>query len=66
MILGEVVIRHNGKQLKTKKGSSLNPGGYNYTDHMGPGRSWGPSREYVTPTIQSGDCGGRRCRRVRD
>ncbi|EJL6357295.1 phage tail tube protein [Vibrio cholerae] len=51
-VLGEVVIRSNGKQLKTKKGSTLNPGGYTYTDHMGPGRSWGSSREFSTPTIQ--------------
>ncbi|WP_261978371.1 phage tail tube protein [Vibrio cholerae] len=39
-VLGEVVIRSNGKQLKTKKGSTLNPGGFNYIDHPGPGRSW--------------------------
>ncbi|EOW9277932.1 TPA: phage tail tube protein [Vibrio cholerae] len=51
-VLGEVVIRSNGKQLKTKKGSTLNPGGFNYTDHPGPGRSWGTSREFVPPTMQ--------------
>ncbi|MGL5666228.1 MAG: phage tail tube protein, partial [Shewanella sp.] len=30
-ILGEVVVRANSKQLKTKKGSTLNPGGYTRT-----------------------------------
>ncbi|SKA69366.1 phage tail tube protein [Enterovibrio nigricans] len=34
-ILGEVVIRSNGKQLKTKKGSTLNPGGYTLTLMLG-------------------------------
>lgn len=51
-ILGEVVVRSNGDQLKTKKGSTLNPGGYTYTDHLGPGKSWGASREFTAPTMQ--------------
>lgn len=51
-ILGEVVVRSNGNQLKTKKGSTLNPGGYTNTSHIGPGRVWGKSREYTAPTIQ--------------
>ncbi|MFW1045806.1 phage tail tube protein [Vibrio parahaemolyticus] len=51
-ILGEVVIRANNKQLKTKKGSTLNPGGQTNTQHVGPGRVWGSSQEYTPPTIQ--------------
>lgn len=51
-ILGEVVVRSNGNQLKTKKGSTLMPGGYTYTDHIGPGKSWGASREFTAPTMQ--------------
>ncbi|EGU0147643.1 phage tail protein [Vibrio parahaemolyticus] len=51
-ILGEVVIRANSKQLKTKKGSTLNPGGYTNTQHVGPGRVWGNSQEFTPPTIQ--------------
>ncbi|WP_345853602.1 phage tail tube protein [Shewanella algae] len=50
-ILGEVVIRANSKQLKTKKGSTLNPGGYAHTPHVGPGKVWGQSSEYTVPTI---------------
>lgn len=52
MILGEVTIRANGKQLKTKAGAVLNPGGYTRTQHNGPGKSWGKSRKYVGPSIQ--------------
>ncbi|HBN6298502.1 TPA: phage tail tube protein [Vibrio parahaemolyticus] len=51
-ILGEVTIRANSKQLKTKKGSTLNPGGYTNTQHVGPGRVWGNSQEYTPPSIQ--------------
>ncbi len=51
-ILGEVTIRANSKQLKTKKGSTLNPGGYTNTQHLGPGRVWGNSQEYTPPSIQ--------------
>ncbi|MDD9158309.1 phage tail tube protein [Aliivibrio sp. S4TY2] len=50
-ILGEVVVRHNGKQFKTTKGSQLNPGGYTRTPKVGPGRVWGQSKEYTVPTI---------------
>lgn len=52
-ILGEVTVRCNSKQLKTETGNStLNPGGYAYTDHIGPGKSWGASRVYKAPTMQ--------------
>lgn len=50
-ILGEVVIRANSKQLKTKPGSTLNPGGYTRTKHPGPGRVWGSSKQYTPPSI---------------
>ncbi|MGL1163495.1 phage tail tube protein [Vibrio parahaemolyticus] len=50
-ILGEVVIRANSKQLKTKKGSTLNPGGYTNTAHAGPDRIWGFSREFTPSTM---------------
>lgn len=52
MILGEVTIRANGKQFKTKGGAVLNPGGFTRTQHNGPGRSWGKSRKYVGPSIE--------------
>lgn len=51
-VLGEVTIRGNGKQFKTKGGAVLNPGGYTRTQHNGPGKSWGKSRKYVGPSIQ--------------
>lgn len=51
-VLGEVVIRVNNKQIKSKKGCVLNAAGFNTTEHPGPGRSWGVSREYVPPTVQ--------------
>ena len=50
-ILGQVVIRANSKQLKTKKGSTLNPGGCKYTLHAGPGKIWGKSKEFVAATV---------------
>ncbi len=50
-ILGQVVIRANSKQLKTKKGSTLNPGGYNHVSHAGPNRIWGKSKEFVASTV---------------
>lgn len=50
-ILGQVVVRFNGKQLKTKKGSTLNPGGWKYTSHNGPNRIWGKSKEFVPSTV---------------
>jgi len=52
MILGEVTIRANGKQLKTKAGAVLNPGGYTRTQHAGPGKVWGKSRKYSPPSIE--------------
>ena len=51
-ILGEVTIRSNGKQIKTKGGSTLNPGGYTRTQHVGPGKVWGKSKKYVAPNIE--------------
>ena len=51
-ILGEVTIRANGKQLKTKAGAVLNPGGYTRTQHTGPGKVWGKSRKYSPPSIE--------------
>lgn len=50
-ILGEVKIRGNGKQFKTKKGSTLNPGGYRNVSHAGPGKIWGKSREFMPSTV---------------
>lgn len=50
-ILGQVVIRANNKQLKTKKGSTFTPGGDTNTPHTGPGVNWGFSSEYTVPTI---------------
>lgn len=50
-ILGQVVVRANSKQLKTKKGSTLNPGGYNHVSHPGPNRIWGKSKEFVAATV---------------
>lgn len=50
-ILGQVVVRANSKQLKTKKGSTLNPGGYNHVSHVGPNRIWGKSKEFVAATV---------------
>lgn len=51
-ILGEVTIRANGKQLKTKAGAVLNPGGYTRTQHTGPGKVWGKSQKYSPPSIE--------------
>ncbi|PSU49486.1 phage tail protein [Photobacterium frigidiphilum] len=50
-ILGQVVVRANSKQLKTKKGSTLNPGGYTNTPHAGPKRIWGFSKDFVPSTL---------------
>jgi hypothetical protein len=50
-ILGQVVIRVNNKQIKSKKGSTLNPGGFNFTSHNGPNRIWGKSKEMVPSTV---------------
>lgn len=51
-ILGEVKVSANSVQLKTKKGSTLNPGGYTNTQHVGPGRVWGSSQEFTPPSMQ--------------
>ncbi len=45
--LGQVTLRLNGKQLKTKKGWTLTAQGFNAIEHLGPNRSWGPSYEFV-------------------
>ncbi|HEG4440094.1 TPA: phage tail tube protein [Vibrio cholerae] len=50
-ILGSITLRLNGKQIKTKKGWTLNASGFNATDHLGPNKSWGKSYEYVNPTL---------------
>lgn len=51
-ILGAATIRANSKQLKTKPGSSLNPGGFSSKEHEGPGKIWGFSKTFVKPTMQ--------------
>jgi hypothetical protein len=51
-VLGEVTIRSNGKQFKTKGGAVLNPGGYSRTQHVGPGKVWGKSKKYSPPSIE--------------
>jgi hypothetical protein len=51
-ILGEVTIRANGQQLKTKAGATLNPGGYTRTQHTGPGKVWGKSKKFTPPSIE--------------
>lgn len=50
-VLGQVTIRVNGKQIKSEKGWTLNAAGFTTTEHRGPNRSWGVSREYVNPTL---------------
>ncbi len=50
-VLGQVTIRVNNQQIKSKKGWTLNAAGYNTTEHNGPDCSWGVSREYVNPTL---------------
>lgn len=50
-VLGQVTIRVDGKQIKSKKGWTLNAAGFTTTEHNGPGRSWGVSREYVNPSL---------------
>ncbi|MDM5132908.1 phage tail tube protein [Aeromonas piscicola] len=52
-ILGEVTIRVNGKQIKTKGGSTLDPGGNDWTQHVGPGVVWGESKKYLPPKIEN-------------
>lgn len=52
-ILGEVTIRVNGKELKTKTGSTLNPGGFTRTQHTGGGKVRGVSKRYTPPSIET-------------
>ncbi|TKF30788.1 phage tail protein [Vibrio kanaloae] len=52
-ILGQVTVRANSKQLKTKKGSTLNPGGTSKTPHVGPKRIWGFSEDFVPSTLST-------------
>lgn len=52
-ILGEVTIRVNGKELKTKTGSTINPGGFTRTQHTGGGRVRGISKRYTPPTLET-------------
>lgn len=52
-ILGEVTIRVNGKELKTKTGSTLNPGGFTRTQHTGGGKVRGVSKRYTAPSIET-------------
>jgi len=51
-ILGEVTIRANGKEIKTKAGCVLNPGGYAGTQHLGKGKVIGKSYKYSAPSIE--------------
>ncbi|HCZ9100923.1 TPA: phage tail tube protein [Klebsiella michiganensis] len=51
-ILGMAAIRINGREIKTEGKSTLNPGGYARTPHMGGGKVWGTSRKMAGPSIQ--------------
>lgn len=51
-VLGEVIIRANGQELKTKTGATFNPGGFTRTQHIGGGRVRGISRRYTPPSIE--------------
>ena len=51
-ILGMAAIRINGREIKTEGKSTLNPGGYARTQHMGGGKVWGNSRKMAGPSIQ--------------
>ncbi|MND24072.1 Phage tail tube protein [compost metagenome] len=51
-VLGEVIIRANGQELKTKTGAVLNPGGFTRTQHTGGGRVRGVSRRFAAPSIE--------------
>lgn len=52
MILGEAAIRVNGREIKSKGASTLNPGGFARTMHSGGGKNWGYSRKTTHPTVQ--------------
>ena len=51
-ILGMAAIRANGREIKSTGKSTLNPGGYARTQHMGGGKVWGYSRKMAGPSIQ--------------
>lgn len=51
-VLGEVTIRANGKELKTKTGAVLNPGGFTRTQHTGGGKVRGTSKRFTAPSIE--------------
>lgn len=53
MILGEVTIRVNGKTIKTKGGATLDPGGDEWIQHVGPGVVWGESKKFTPPKIEN-------------
>ncbi|EBU8551965.1 phage tail protein [Salmonella enterica subsp. enterica serovar Telelkebir] len=52
MILGIASIRINGREIQTEGKSTLNPGGYARTQHMGGGKVWGVSRKMAAPSIK--------------
>ncbi|MDA8488568.1 phage tail tube protein [Kluyvera sp. Awk 3] len=51
-ILGMASIRINGREIKTEGKSTLNPGGFARTQHMGGGKVWGNSRKMAGPSIK--------------
>lgn len=51
-ILGMASIRINGREIKTEGKSTLNPGGFARTQHMGGGKVWGLSRKMAAPSIK--------------
>lgn len=50
-ILGEVSIRVNGKEIKSKGGATLDPGGNEWTQHTGAGKVWGSSKKFTAPKL---------------
>lgn len=50
-ILGEVTIRVNGKEIKSKGGATLDPGGNEWTQHTGAGKVWGESKKFTAPKL---------------
>ncbi|WP_332831682.1 phage tail tube protein [Escherichia coli] len=51
-ILGMATIRVNGREIKTEGKSTLNPGGFSRTQHMGGGKVWGISSKMASPSIK--------------
>lgn len=51
-VLGMATIRINGREIKTEGKSTLNPGGYARTQHLGGGKHWGLSRKMVGASIK--------------